>query len=85
MRHSIPYDESWPVEVQNTTGSQDHVGTAAIGETDAIDRELDRLHNSYGWVGLGSETDLQNMARRFIALEIVDKPRKVGPPVSVRC
>jgi hypothetical protein len=82
-RRSIPYDESRPVQRQDSTGSKDHVGIAAIGETSAIDRELDRLHDSNSWEGMGHRADLENIARRLVALEIVDKPRQVGPPVSV--
>jgi hypothetical protein len=82
-RRSIPYDESRPAQREDTTGSDDRVGIAPIGETGAIDKELDRLHNTDGWSGKGDPTDLEKMAQRFIALEIVDKPLKVGPPVSM--
>lgn len=82
-RRSIPYDESRPAQRDDAMGSEDRVGIAPIGETAAIDRELERLHNTDGWSGKGDPTDLEKMARRFIALEIVDKPLKVGPPVSI--
>jgi hypothetical protein len=82
-RRSIPYDESRPVERDDTTGADDRVGIAPIGETAAIDRDLDRLHNTDSWSGKGNPTDLEKMARRFIALEIVDKPLRVGPPVTI--
>jgi len=82
-RLSIPYDESRPVQRDDATGADDHVGIAPIGETAAIDRDLDRLHSTNGWSGKGNPTDLEKMARRFIALEIVDKPLRVGPPVTI--
>ena len=82
-RRSIPYDPSRTVQRQNAAGSKDHVGIAAIGETAAIDRELDRLHASDSWAGKGDRTDLEEIALRLIAFEIVDKPRRVGPPVSM--
>jgi hypothetical protein len=82
-RRSIPYDESRPVERDDATGADDRVGIAPIGETGAVDRDLDRLHNTDGWSGKGNPTDLEKMARRFIALEIVDKPLTVGPPVTI--
>ena len=82
-RRSIPYDPSRTVQRQNAAGSKDHVGIAAIGETAAIDRELDRLHASGSWAGKGDRVDLEHIARRLVAFEIVDKPRQVGPPVSV--
>jgi hypothetical protein len=82
-RRSIAYDESRPAQRDDATGSDDRVGIAPIGDTAAIDRDLDRLHNSDGWSGKGDPTDLEKMARRFIALEIVDKPLSVGPPVSM--
>lgn len=82
-RRSIPYDESRTVQRQNAAGSKDHVGIAAIGETGAIDRELDHLHASDSWAGKGDRTDLEDIARRLVAFEIVDKPRRVGPPVSM--
>jgi len=82
-RRSIPYDPSRPSQRDDGTGSNDRVGIAPIGDTAAIDRELDRLHTTEGWSGKGDPTDLEKMARRFIALEIVDKPLSVGPPVSI--
>jgi hypothetical protein len=82
-RRSISYDESRPAQRDDATGSDDRVGIAPIGDTAAIDRDLDRLHNTDGWSGKGDPTDLEKMARRFIALEIVDRPLSVGPPVSI--
>ena len=82
-RRSIPYDKSRPVQTENPSASKDHIGIAAIGESNAIDKEVERLHNTDGWAGKSNPTDLENIARRFIALEIVDKPGKVGPPVSI--
>jgi hypothetical protein len=82
-RRSIPYDKSRRVETENTSASEDHIGIAAIGESNPIDKEVERLHNTDGWVGTSKPTDLKYLALRFIALEIVDKPGMVGPPVSV--
>ena len=82
-RRSIPYDKSRPVQAENASASKDHIGIAAIGESSAIDKEVARLHNTDGWEGKGNPTGLEDIARRFIALEIVDKPRWVGPPVSI--
>ena len=82
-RRGIPYDSSKQIQQQDVSGSKDHVGIAAIGETSAIDRELDRLHDSGTWQDMGQESDLEDIARRLVAFEIVDKPRRVGPPVSM--
>jgi hypothetical protein len=32
---------------------------------------------------MGNPADLEKLARRFIALEVVDKPMQVGPPITV--
>jgi hypothetical protein len=82
-RRSIPYDKSRPVQTENASASKDHIGIVAIGESSAIDREVGRLHNTDGWAGTSNPTDLEDIARRFIALEIVDKPKWVGPRVSI--
>jgi hypothetical protein len=82
-RRFIPYDSTHAVQRENAAGSDERVGVALIGETSAIDRELDRLHGTNAWAGKNDATNLGNMARRFIALEIVDKPKQVGPPVSM--
>lgn len=82
-RRSIPYDPSKPVETATSAGAKDHVGVAVIGESGAIDRELDRLHDTNGWQGLTSPADLQKMSRRLITFEVVDKPLKVGPPLAI--
>jgi len=75
--------ESKAPQVDNATGSDDHVGVAVIGESNAVDRDLDRLHNTNGWEGKGNPTDLEKMARRFIALEILEAPHRVGTPLAV--
>lgn len=82
-RRSISGDASKPAQVENSAGNDDHVGVAVIGESNAIDRDLDRLHDTNGWEGKGNPTDLEQMARRFIALEVLEQPRRVGPPLSV--
>ena len=82
-RRSVPYDESRSVQIEDATGSRNHVGIAVIGESRAIDLDLERLHKTAGWAGMGNATDMEKMARRFVALEIVDQPRRVGPPVSI--
>jgi hypothetical protein len=70
-------------QIENTSASKDHIRIAAIGESSAIDKEVERLHNTDRWAGTSNATDLEDIARRFIALEIVDKPRWVGSPVSI--
>ena len=82
-RRSIPYDASRPAQKEDASGSGHHVGIAVIGESRAIDLDVERLHNTNGWTGMGNPVDLEKLARRFIALEIVDQPRRVGPPVSI--
>jgi hypothetical protein len=82
-RRSIPYDRSRPIQKENTSGSEAHIGIAIIGESSAIDREVDRLKEVDGWAGTGNPTALENIALRFVALEVVDKPSTVGPPVSI--
>ena len=82
-RRSISAGASGPAQIDNSTGSDDHVGVALIGESNAIDRDLDRLHDSNGWEGKGNPTDLEKLARRFIALEVLEQPHRVGPPLSV--
>ena len=59
------------------------MGVAVIGESNAIDHDLDRLHDTDGWEGKGNPDDLEKMARRFIALEVLEQPHRVGPPLSV--
>jgi hypothetical protein len=82
-RSSIFADTSKPAQIDNSTGSDQHVGIAIIGESGAIDRDLDRLHNTNGWEGKGNPTDLEKMARRFIALEILEYPNRLGPPLAI--
>ena len=82
-RRSISADASRPPQVDNSTGSDEHVGVAVIGESNAIDHDLDRLHDTNGWEGKGNPDDLEKMARRFIALEIVEQPHRVGMPLAV--
>ena len=82
-RRSIPYDQGHPPERDDSTGAPDHVGIALIGETTAIDIDLLRLQKTNGWEGMGTVDNLEKLARRFIALEIVAKPMQVGPPVSL--
>lgn len=82
-RRSITADASRPPQVDNSTGNDDHVGVAVIGESNAIDHDLDRLHDTDGWEGKGNPDDLEKLARRFIALEIVEQPHRVGMPLSV--
>jgi hypothetical protein len=82
-RRSTPYDPTRRVQSEDTTGAADRVGVALIGETGAIDLDLERLHNTNGWEGMDNPAELEKLARRFIALEVVDKPLKVGPPLSM--
>jgi hypothetical protein len=82
-RRSTSYDRARPTQRDDTAGAADHVGVALIGETAAIDRDLVRLQNSNGWEGMGNPADLEKLARRFIALEVVDRPMKVGAPISM--
>lgn len=82
-RRSAPYDPARPPGRDDAAGAANRVGVALIGDTAAIDRDLERLHNSNGWEGMGNPADLEKLARRFIALEMVDKPRQVGPPISM--
>ena len=82
-RRSTPYSPARPAEREDAVGAAGRVGVALIGDTAAIDRDLARLHNSNGWEGMGNPADLENLARRFIALEVVDKPLQVGPPISM--
>jgi hypothetical protein len=82
-RRSTPYGHARAPEHDDATGVADHVGVALIGETGAIDADLIRLHNTNGWQGMGNVDDLEKLARRFIALEVVAEPMKVGPPISI--
>ena len=82
-RRSAPYDPERPPGRDDATGAADRVGVALIGDTAAIDRDLERMHNSNGWEGMGNPPDLEKLARRFIALEVIDKPTQVGPPISM--
>lgn len=82
-RRSTPYDQGRPAQHDDSTGASDHVGVALIGDTTAIDLDLVRLHNTNGWEGMGNPADLEKLARRFIALEVVAKPASVGPPITV--
>jgi hypothetical protein len=82
-RSFISADPSKLPQADDATGTDDHVGIAVIGESNAINRDLDRLHNANGWVGKDNPNDLEKMARRFIALEIVEQPHRVGPPLAV--
>jgi len=82
-RRSIPYEQGHPAERDDSIGTPDHVGVALIGETTAIDIDLLRLQKTNGWEGMGTADNLEKLARRFIALEIVAEPMQVGPPVSV--
>ncbi|HEY6291614.1 MAG TPA: hypothetical protein VI455_08645 [Terriglobia bacterium] len=82
-RRSTPYNQARRAQREDATGAADRVGVALIGDTAAIDRDLERLHNSNGWEGMANPTDLEKLARRFIALEVVDKPMQVGPPISM--
>ena len=82
-RRSIPYQQGHPAEQDDSTGTPDHVGIALIGDTTAIDLDLIRLQKTNGWEGMGNPPDLEKLARRFIALEIVAQPMQVGPPLSM--
>jgi len=82
-RRSVPYQQGHPAERDDSAGTPDHVGVALIGETTAIDIDLLRLQKTNGWEGMGTVDNLEKLARRFIALEIVAKPMQVGPPVSM--
>jgi hypothetical protein len=82
-RRSTPYDQGHPAQREDSTGAPDRVGVALIGETAAIDQDLERLHNTNGWEGMGNPSDLEKLARRFIALEVLAKPKSVGPPISM--
>jgi hypothetical protein len=82
-RRSVPYRQARPAERDDSTGTLDHVGVALIGDTTAIDLDLLRLQKTNGWEGMGNPADLEKLARRFIALEIVAKPMQVGPPISM--
>ena len=82
-RRSIPYDGSRPIEVENTSAAVGQIRIAAIGESSAIDQEVDRLQRAGAWRGSGNPKRLESTALRLVALEIVAKPYRVGPPVSV--
>ena len=82
-RRSISADPGRPPQVDNSAGNDEHVGIAVIGESAAIDRDLDRLHNANGWEGKGNPTDMEKLARRFIALEILEQPNRVGTPLAI--
>jgi hypothetical protein len=82
-RRSVPYQQAHPAERDDSAGTPDHVGIALIGETTAIDLDLLRLKKTNGWEGMGNPADLEKLARRFIALEIVARPMQVGPPISM--
>lgn len=82
-RRSLPYQQGRPGQRDDSTGAQDHVGVALIGDSTAIDADLVRLQNTNGWEGMGNPADLEKLARRFIALEVVAEPMRVGPPISM--
>lgn len=82
-RRSLPYRQGRPVQRDDSTGTSDHVGVALIGDTTAIDIDLLRLQKTNGWEGMGNPADLEKLARRFIALEVVAQPIQVGPPISM--
>ncbi len=82
-RRSVPYQPGHPAERDDSTGTADHVGVALIGDTTAIDLDLIRLQKTNGWEGMGNPDDLEKLARRFIALEVLAKPMQVGPPISM--
>jgi hypothetical protein len=82
-RRSIFAGPSKQGQADNSTGNDEHVGVAVIGEAHAIDQDLDRLHDTKGWEGKGNPDDLEKMARRFIALEVLEQPHRVGPPLAI--
>ena len=82
-RRSLPYQPGRPPQSDDSTGAPDHVGVALIGDTAAIDADLERLQNNNGWEGMGNPADLEKLARRFIALEVLAEPMRVGPPISM--
>ena len=82
-RRSLPYQPGRPPQSDDSTGTPDHVGVALIGDTTAIDIDLVRLQKTNGWQGMGNPADLEKLARRFIALEVVAQPMQVGPPISM--
>jgi hypothetical protein len=82
-RRSIPYAQARAPQRDDATGVADHVGVALIGETAAVDADLIRLHNTNGWEGMNNVDDLEKLARRFIALEVLAEPDKVGAPLSL--
>jgi hypothetical protein len=82
-RRSLPYQQDRPVQRDDSTGAPDHVGVAMIGDTTAIDIDLVRMQKTDAWQGMGNPADLEKLARRFIALEVVARPMQVGPPISM--
>jgi len=82
-RRSVSPDSAKPPQSDDSTGNDDRVGVAIIGESTAIDHDLDRLHDTNGWEDKGNPADLEKMARRFIALEILEQPHRVGPPLAI--
>lgn len=82
-RRSLSYQPGRPPQSDDSTGAPDRVGVAMIGDTTAIDIDLVRLQKTNGWEGMGNPADLEKLARRFIALEIVAQPMQVGPPISM--
>lgn len=82
-RRSLPYQPGHPPQSDDSTGAPDHVGVAMIGDTTAIDIDLLRMQKTDAWEAMGNPADLEKLARRFIALEVVARPMQVGPPVSM--
>lgn len=82
-RRSLPYQADRPPQSDDSTGAPDHVGVAMIGDTTAIDVDLARMQKTDAWQGMGNPADLEKLARRFIALEVVAQPMQVGPPISM--
>ncbi len=84
-RRSFPYQPGPGrlAERDDSNGAADHIGVALIGDTTAIDVDLVRLQKTNGWEGMGNVDDLEKLARRFIALEVLARPMQVGPPISM--